>query len=63
MVQFSLFGMADAKIIAGDYSSLRQDSMQDTAGHAADMHPVHWIWDEPLRKYTKMPFEPISYKE
>ena len=62
MVQFSLFGMAEAKIMTGEYSSIWQNSSQNSV-ERIDMHPVHWIWDEPLRKYTEMQFEPIGYKD
>ncbi len=62
MVQFSLFGMADAKIMTGEYISARQDT-KEAAAERMDMHPIHWIWDEPMRRYTEMGFDPISYKD
>lgn len=62
MVQFSLFGLADAKIIAGEYAAPGQDKKADGAGRI-DMHPIHWICDEPLRRYTEMDFDPISYRD
>ncbi|MEA5004406.1 MAG: hypothetical protein VB081_13050 [Christensenella sp.] len=62
MVQFSLFGLADAKRLTGEYMPVRNDAQGDVAGRI-DMHPIHWVWDEPLRRYTEMSFEPISYRD